>query len=76
MHEPEDNEKDPYDVRIEKTGCAKENDDLLLCYYDKRDWRLCQEEMKKFRACYTANARNAGSKELKQSEQEHRKDTV
>ncbi|ORX50479.1 hypothetical protein DM01DRAFT_1308184 [Hesseltinella vesiculosa] len=69
MTDSTDDEKDPYDLRIEKTGCAKENEALLLCYYDKHDWRLCQEEMKRFRACYTANVHNAGSHELKQSEQ-------
>ncbi|KAI8329589.1 hypothetical protein BD560DRAFT_293556, partial [Blakeslea trispora] len=51
-------EEDPYNARIEKTGCYKENEALQLCFYDKKDWRLCQEEMKAFRACFTRNSRN------------------
>ncbi|KAI8372374.1 hypothetical protein EDC96DRAFT_500878 [Choanephora cucurbitarum] len=60
----QEEEEDPYNARIEKTGCYKENEALQLCFYDKRDWRLCQEEMKAFRACFTKNSKNAGSQEL------------
>ncbi|KAI9308675.1 hypothetical protein BJ944DRAFT_259821 [Cunninghamella echinulata] len=63
-------EEDPYNARIEKTGCAQENEDLQLCFYDKRDWRLCKEEMQRFRKCFTANLSNAGSHELKRAENE------
>ncbi|ORY97349.1 hypothetical protein BCR43DRAFT_413689, partial [Syncephalastrum racemosum] len=48
-------EDDPYNARIEKTGCAQENEDLLICYADKKDWRLCAAEMQKFRKCFQAN---------------------
>lgn len=68
-HEEED---DPYNLRIEKTGCAQENEDLQLCFYDKRDWRLCKDEMQRFRQCFMANSSNAGSTELKASEQQQR----
>lgn len=64
-----DEEEDPYNARIERTGCAKENEDLQLCFYDKKDWRLCQEEMRRFRACFQAKSTNAGSRELRASEE-------
>ncbi|KAG0175080.1 hypothetical protein DFQ28_007895, partial [Apophysomyces sp. BC1034] len=64
----EEEEEDPYNARIEKTGCAQENEDLLLCYYDTRDWRLCKDEMLRFRKCFQRSLDNAGSKELIESE--------
>ena len=67
-------EEDPYNARIERTGCAQENEDLQLCFYDKKDWRLCNEEMKRFRQCFQANSKNAGSVELKASEQQQQKE--
>ncbi|KAI9494209.1 hypothetical protein BDB00DRAFT_820143 [Zychaea mexicana] len=63
-----DEEDDPYNARIERTGCAQENEDLQICFYDKKDWRLCQKEMKRFRQCFQANTKNAGSQELKASQ--------
>ena len=70
MSNIEEEEDDPYNARIERTGCAQENEDLQICFYDKKDWRLCQEEMKRFRQCFQANSKNAGSQELKASQQE------
>lgn len=66
--EEEDEEDDPYNARIEKTGCYKENEILQLCFYDTRDWRKCKDEMQAFRDCFTKNKNNAGSKELIESE--------
>ncbi|KAI9317886.1 hypothetical protein BX666DRAFT_1856543 [Dichotomocladium elegans] len=63
-------EEDPYNARIERTGCAQENEDLQLCFYDKKDWRLCKEEMKRFRECFQSNSKNAGSQELKASQED------
>lgn len=64
----DDQEEDAYDARIQKTGCQEENDNLLICYADKKDWRLCSAEMQAFRNCYQKNKRNAGSQELEDSE--------
>lgn len=33
------------DKRIIKTGCAAENEALVLCHADKKDWRLCLKEV-------------------------------
>ncbi|KAH8555791.1 hypothetical protein BGW37DRAFT_147795 [Umbelopsis sp. PMI_123] len=64
----QDEDEDAYDVRIQKTGCQEENDKLLICYADKRDWRLCNAEMLAFRNCYQRNKQNAGSQELEDLE--------
>ncbi|KAI8376067.1 uncharacterized protein BYT42DRAFT_516803 [Radiomyces spectabilis] len=69
----EEEEEDPYNARIERTGCAQESEDLQICFFDKKDWRLCKDEMLKFRACFQANANNAGSKELIESQKAHMK---
>ncbi|GAO52518.1 hypothetical protein SAICODRAFT_5917 [Saitoella complicata NRRL Y-17804] len=46
-------EIDEWDKRIQDTGCAKENEAVLICYADKgRDWRACKEEVAKFKACH------------------------
>ncbi|KAG2172497.1 hypothetical protein INT44_006670 [Umbelopsis vinacea] len=63
-----DQEEDAYDARIQKTGCQEENDTLLICYADKRDWRLCHAEMQAFRNCYQKNKQNAGSQDLEDLE--------
>ncbi|KAL2266021.1 hypothetical protein VTJ83DRAFT_5373 [Remersonia thermophila] len=49
----EDNdEPDEWDKRINRTGCAEENARLTDCYYEKKDWRACKDEMQKFRDCW------------------------
>ncbi|KAI8087358.1 hypothetical protein BDF21DRAFT_227668 [Thamnidium elegans] len=66
VHEEEEDD-DPYNERIERTGCFKENETLQLCFYDTKDWRQCTKEMKAFRDCFTRNKNNAGSQELSAS---------
>lgn len=61
-------EEDPYNARIEKTGCFEENEKLLICFYDTKDWRKCAKEMQAFRECFVKNKENAGSKELEESQ--------
>jgi cytochrome c oxidase assembly factor 4 len=57
-------ESDPYIERIAKTGCQEENEMLQLCSYEKKDWRLCQEELIKFRECWRKNKANVGSDQM------------
>jgi hypothetical protein len=33
------------DKRIYSTGCADENAKLTDCYYEKKDWRACKQEV-------------------------------
>ncbi|KAI0400266.1 hypothetical protein F4802DRAFT_502281 [Xylaria palmicola] len=51
----DDDEPDEWDKRIFSTGCADENANLTDCYWRKKDWRLCKEEMNIFRACWKKN---------------------
>ncbi|KAK4099485.1 hypothetical protein N658DRAFT_498416 [Parathielavia hyrcaniae] len=52
--EPEDDEPDEWDKRIFSTGCADENAKMTDCYYEKKDWRVCKDEMERFRRCWKA----------------------
>ncbi len=52
LHKSTKDELDEYEQRILKTGCAKENEELQLCFADKKDWRLCQKELNKFKECW------------------------
>ncbi|KAF1920966.1 hypothetical protein BDU57DRAFT_437567 [Ampelomyces quisqualis] len=47
-----DDEPDDWDKRIFSTGCAEENAKLTDCYYEKKDWRACKQEMEFFRQCW------------------------
>ncbi|KAI1153328.1 hypothetical protein F4825DRAFT_449624 [Nemania diffusa] len=48
----DDDEPDEWDKRIFSTGCADENANLTDCYWKKKDWRACKEELAIFRACW------------------------
>ncbi|KAK4155591.1 hypothetical protein C8A00DRAFT_13355 [Chaetomidium leptoderma] len=48
----DDDEPDEWDKRIFSTGCADENAKLTDCYYEKKDWRACKDEMEQFRQCW------------------------
>ncbi|KAG0069506.1 hypothetical protein BGZ89_002731 [Linnemannia elongata] len=53
--EEEEEEEDEYEKRIERTGCAVENEALQLCYAEKHDWRACKDAMQAFRDCWKRN---------------------
>ncbi|GFF29286.1 hypothetical protein Asppvi_007551 [Aspergillus pseudoviridinutans] len=50
--EVDDDEPDEWDKRIFSTGCAVEQDKMNDCYFTKKDWRLCKDEMEAFRECW------------------------
>ncbi|KAK9652672.1 hypothetical protein HCH54_002620 [Aspergillus fumigatus] len=50
--EVDDDEPDEWDKRIFSTGCAAEQDKMNDCYFTKKDWRLCKDEMEAFRECW------------------------
>ncbi|KCV68812.1 hypothetical protein H696_04229 [Fonticula alba] len=54
---PEDDTPDEYDARIARTGCSELNDQVLICYADHRDWRVCAPLVKAFRDCYERHER-------------------
>ncbi|KAG9230556.1 hypothetical protein BJ875DRAFT_151553 [Amylocarpus encephaloides] len=41
----DDDEPDDWDKRIFSTGCAAENTKMNDCFYEKKDWRLCKNEV-------------------------------
>ncbi|OAF57973.2 hypothetical protein VC83_05404 [Pseudogymnoascus destructans] len=41
----DDDEPDEWDKRIFSTGCATENTKMNDCFYEKKDWRQCKEEV-------------------------------
>ncbi|KAI9184055.1 hypothetical protein H9P43_003108 [Blastocladiella emersonii ATCC 22665] len=47
-----DDDEDPYDARIRRSGCQREHEALQDCHFEKKDWRACMGEMKAFRACW------------------------
>ena len=44
-------EKDAYEVALEKSGCSQFHYALQDCYFEHRDWRKCQKEMADFKKC-------------------------
>jgi cytochrome c oxidase assembly factor 4 len=47
-----DNDEDPYIIRLKKSGCYESHIELQDCFYEKKDWRQCKDEMKKFKECF------------------------
>ncbi|EXJ90357.1 hypothetical protein A1O1_03456, partial [Capronia coronata CBS 617.96] len=37
---------------IANLGCTEEQLRMNDCYYDKKDWRACKNEMEAFRQCW------------------------
>lgn len=40
------------DPRICITGCETLNNNVLLCYSETRDWRLCKKQVEAFKECF------------------------
>ena len=57
-------EEDPWIKRIRKSGCFKEHESLQDCFFDKKDWRHCRDEMMAFKACF---AHHSNATHLKDS---------
>jgi cytochrome c oxidase assembly factor 4 len=62
MHDADlkEEDKDEWELRIERTGCAKENERLQVCYLKNHDWRKCVEEMTKFKKCFAVYIKSKG----------------
>ena len=48
-------ERDPFEIRLEDSGCSQYHYELQECYFEHNDWRQCQKEMKAFRECMQRN---------------------
>mmetsp|Transcript_7483 Transcript_7483/g.19241 ORF Transcript_7483/g.19241 Transcript_7483/m.19241 type:complete len:84 (-) Transcript_7483:2486-2737(-) len=53
----EDDEVDPWEARIEASGCAPQHYALQDCYAETGDWRKCQSLMKAFQLCMSKNTK-------------------
>lgn len=49
----EDDEEDPVEAMISKTGCLEKHYAIQFCMADHKDWRKCQGEVKDFQQCIT-----------------------
>lgn len=44
-------ERDTFEIALEKSGCSKFHYTLQDCYFEHKDWRKCQKEMAEFKKC-------------------------
>ncbi|KAM8899595.1 cytochrome c oxidase assembly factor 4 homolog, mitochondrial [Spinachia spinachia] len=47
----EDEEDDPVEQMISRTGCAELHHAVQECMAEHQDWRLCQSHVKTFKGC-------------------------
>ena len=47
----DDEEEDPVEKMLDKAGCAKEHYAVQECMAETKDWRKCQDHVKKFSEC-------------------------
>ncbi|KAE8595129.1 hypothetical protein XENTR_v10015543 [Xenopus tropicalis] len=50
-HKPADEEEDPLDHMIGRTGCAAAHYAVQECMAEQQDWRKCQAQVQSFRDC-------------------------
>ncbi|XP_053312644.1 cytochrome c oxidase assembly factor 4 homolog, mitochondrial [Spea bombifrons] len=48
---PEDDDEDPLDQMIVRTGCATFHYAVQECMAEHQDWRKCQQQVQKFKDC-------------------------
>lgn len=46
-----DNEADPVEAMVARSGCLEQHYAVLECFAEKKDWRPCQGVLKTFQAC-------------------------
>lgn len=49
----DEDEEDPVEAMISKTGCLEKHYAVQFCMADNKDWRKCQEQVKDFQQCIT-----------------------
>ncbi|XP_029030197.1 cytochrome c oxidase assembly factor 4 homolog, mitochondrial [Betta splendens] len=49
-----DDEDDPVEQMISRTGCAELHYAVQECMAEKQDWRVCQDQVKTFIDCMTS----------------------
>lgn len=54
LKDEEEEDQDPVEAMINRTGCLKLHYAVQECFGEKRDWRECQKEVTEFRKCMEA----------------------
>ncbi|XP_061207319.1 cytochrome c oxidase assembly factor 4 homolog, mitochondrial isoform X1 [Neopsephotus bourkii] len=49
--EEEEDEEDPVDAMVSRTGCMAQHRALQHCMAEQQDWRHCQPQVRAFRDC-------------------------
>lgn len=57
-----DDEEDPVESMISKTGCLEKHYAIQFCMADHKDWRKCQTEVADFQSCIMDYNRNKQKK--------------
>ncbi|XP_058041394.1 cytochrome c oxidase assembly factor 4 homolog, mitochondrial [Ahaetulla prasina] len=66
----EEEEEDPFDQMIQRTGCATFHYAVMECMAEHQDWRKCQEQVQSFRACMTEHQKQK-AEEVKRRQKLH-----
>lgn len=53
----EEEEEDPVEAMVSRTGCAEQHWALQECMAEQRDWRRCQAQVQAFRQCMAQQQR-------------------
>uniref|UniRef100_A0A8B9PNQ5 Cytochrome c oxidase assembly factor 4 homolog n=1 Tax=Apteryx owenii TaxID=8824 RepID=A0A8B9PNQ5_APTOW len=53
----EEEEEDPVDAMIARTGCTAQHHAVQECMAAQQDWRRCQAQVQAFRACMAERQR-------------------
>ncbi|XP_031461972.1 cytochrome c oxidase assembly factor 4 homolog, mitochondrial [Phasianus colchicus] len=53
----EEEEEDPVEAMVTRTGCAEQHWALQECMAEQRDWRRCQAQVQAFRQCMARQQR-------------------
>ncbi|NXX94228.1 COA4 factor, partial [Centropus bengalensis] len=56
----EEDEEDPLDARIRRSGCLAQHRALQECMAEQQDWRRCQPQVREFGACMARRQRAQG----------------
>jgi cytochrome c oxidase assembly factor 4 len=55
--ELDENQAETIVEKLTKIGCLKEHYQVQDCFFEKKDWRQCQTEIKEFKNCLDKNKR-------------------
>ncbi|XP_033834311.1 cytochrome c oxidase assembly factor 4 homolog, mitochondrial [Periophthalmus magnuspinnatus] len=51
---PDEDEDDPVDRMITRTGCGEQHYAVQECMAEHQDWRLCQKQVQTFKDCMSS----------------------